>query len=320
MEYGFLAFENSPPASRQPIFVRTIRQVHHDTDTDVPLPARDETIDHGGILRRLRALAADPRPGRGHPVRRPALRRRRVLPADQSDGAGGDPSGATARTPPTRNVVVSGWQVYDNKGQVVEKYEPFFSTGWDYAQPGDAQIGQKVDDVLRPARARRPHREPRRLASSASSRRARHHRGARSDNPETFEPTPWETYTYDANDNAGRTHPAESAGYRHHWNTPASIVVDALGRTVDAVERNREMRANPGDPLPPIEKLHARIDLRHPRQHPDRHRRARAGRRSATSTTMPTAAADGQHRRRAADNSARRARRPSSSSATARAR
>ena len=32
-------------------------------------------------------------------------------------------------------VVVSGWQTYDNKGQVVEKYEPFFSTGWDYAPP-----------------------------------------------------------------------------------------------------------------------------------------------------------------------------------------
>ena len=26
---------------------------------------------------------------------------------------------------------------------------------------------------------------------------------------------------------------------QHHWNTPASIVVDALGRTVEAVERNR---------------------------------------------------------------------------------
>ncbi len=29
------------------------------------------------------------------------------------------------------NVVVSGWQVYDNKGRVVEQYEPFFSQGLD---------------------------------------------------------------------------------------------------------------------------------------------------------------------------------------------
>ena len=30
------------------------------------------------------------------------------------------------------------------------------------------------------------------------------------DNPEVFDPTPWEAYTYDANDNAGRTHHDES--------------------------------------------------------------------------------------------------------------
>ena len=58
-------------------------------------------------------------------------------------------------------------------------------------------------------------------------------------NPDQFTPTPWEIYTYDANDNAGRTHPTASEGYKHHWNTPASVVVDALGRTVEAVERNR---------------------------------------------------------------------------------
>ena len=48
-----------------------------------------------------------------------------------------------ARRPPPE-VIVSGWQIYDNKGRVVEKYEPFFSTGWDYAGPTDAQLGQKA--------------------------------------------------------------------------------------------------------------------------------------------------------------------------------
>src|SRR5262249_31697909 len=56
-------------------------------------------------------------------------------------------------------------------------------------------------------------------------------------------PTPWESYTYDANDNAGRTHPNVSAQYQSHWNTPASTVVDALGRTVTAISRNGP---NPG--------------------------------------------------------------------------
>ena len=56
--------------------------------------------------------------------------------------------------------------------------------------------------------------------------------------PEHYTPTPWETYTYDANDNAGRTHGDATAAYSAHWNTPASIVVDALGRTVTAIARN----------------------------------------------------------------------------------
>jgi RHS repeat-associated protein len=57
-------------------------------------------------------------------------------------------------------------------------------------------------------------------------------------NPDVFTPTPWESYTYDANDNAGRTHPNLAAQYQSHWNTPASIVVDALGRTVTTISRN----------------------------------------------------------------------------------
>jgi hypothetical protein len=51
--------------------------------------------------------------------------------------------------------------------------------------------------------------------------------------PAKFKPTPWEAYTYDPNDNAGRTHADEKphSCYLHHHNTPASIEVDALGRT-----------------------------------------------------------------------------------------
>src|SRR5207248_5939595 len=44
MEYGFRAFEDSSPENRQPIYVRSIRQIHHDTEMDVPLPERDDTI------------------------------------------------------------------------------------------------------------------------------------------------------------------------------------------------------------------------------------------------------------------------------------
>ena len=69
MEYNFLAFENSPSRQRQPVFVRTIRQMHHDTEVDIPLPDRDETIetreysDGFGRLLQTRTQAEDVRFG-----------------------------------------------------------------------------------------------------------------------------------------------------------------------------------------------------------------------------------------------------------------
>ena len=53
------------------------------------------------------------------------------------------------------NVIVSGWQVYDNKGRVVEKYEPFFATGYDFAAPGRRPARPEGDHLLRPARTGR---------------------------------------------------------------------------------------------------------------------------------------------------------------------
>jgi len=32
-------------------------------------------------------------------------------------------------------VVVSGWTIYNNKGEVVEQYEPFFDKGFEYTLP-----------------------------------------------------------------------------------------------------------------------------------------------------------------------------------------
>ena len=57
---------------------------------------------------------------------------------------GGDlvpPGTATGRTRAAAdpdNVTVSGWQVYDNKGRVVRKYEPLFSAGYAFAPPSDS--------------------------------------------------------------------------------------------------------------------------------------------------------------------------------------
>lgn len=234
LEYDFLAFDHSPPNHRLPIFVRTIRHTHHDTETDVPLPKRDETIesreysDGFGRLVQTRTQGEDVQFGDGVFGGGEA-----VLPADQSDRADGDVIGVENLNPANPTVVVSGWQVYDNKGRVVQKYEPFFSVGWGYVLPVEQELGQKVTMFYDPRG-----QVIRTVNPDGSEQRVIY--GIPSDlgQPERFRPTPWEAYTYDANDNGGRTHASQSVAYQQHWNTPSSAVVDALGRTVETVERN----------------------------------------------------------------------------------
>jgi RHS repeat-associated protein len=258
MEYDFLAFADRS----QPIYVRTIRQAHHDTETDIPLPQRDETIeireysDGFGRLLQTRTQGEDVR--FGHALFGGG---EEVLPAHQEDGPGGTVVGQQNITPLHPNVVVNGWQVYDNKGRVIEKYEPFFSEGWDYTPPTSSFLNesQKVRMFYDPRG-----QVIRTVNPNGSEQRVIYGVPDNLDLPDRFTPTPWEAYTYDANDNAGRTHATNAAGYRQHWNTPASIVIDALGRTVASVERNRATSVHPTDPLPPIEeyRISSTYDLR----------------------------------------------------------
>lgn len=226
--YDFLAFEER----QQPISIRTIQREHHVNDTDVSLPQRDETIetveysDGFGRLLQTRTQAEEVVFGNlpfGGEV---------GLPAGQSVPVG-DAVGQELAPEDLPRVVVSGWQAYDNKGQVVEKYEPFYSTGWDYVQPVEEEMGQKTTMFYDPRG-----QVIRTLNPDGSEQRVIYGIPENLNAPEEFAPTPWEAYTYDANDNAGRTQPEESAGYQSHWNTPASALVDALGRTVETVERN----------------------------------------------------------------------------------
>jgi RHS repeat-associated protein len=230
--------------------------VHHDTEVDIPLPDRDETIetreysDGFGRLLQTRTQAEEVRFGDdtfggGE----------RVLPSSQNDGVGGDIVGRSNDSTLAPNIVVSGWQIYDNKGRVVEKYEPFFASTWDYAPPTDAQRGQRVKMYYDPRghviRTVNPDNSEQLVIYGIP-----HHLDDPPLSPldtEKFSLTPWETYTYDANDNAGRTSAAAATDYRHHWNTPTNSVIDALGRTVLTVERNRAKPAHPTEPLPSIE-------------------------------------------------------------------
>src|SRR5262249_23316138 len=106
-EIEFQAFENSPPANRQPIFVRTIRHIHHDTELDIPLAERDETIttleysDGFGRLLQTRTQWEEVRFGNEHFGGGES-----ILPIKQSDGAGSDLVGRRNTDAEKPNVVV----------------------------------------------------------------------------------------------------------------------------------------------------------------------------------------------------------------------
>jgi RHS repeat-associated protein len=131
-------------------------------------------------------------------------------------------------------VLVSGARVYDGKGRVIEAYEPRFSLGFAFsapdAEPGGRKAVMEYDAVGRAVRTINPDGSERRVVPGVP---------AVLSSPGAFTPTPWEVYTYDENDNAGRTHPAAlSEGWRAHRDTPSSVVVDALGRAVRDTVRN----------------------------------------------------------------------------------
>ncbi|MEV0220413.1 SpvB/TcaC N-terminal domain-containing protein [Streptomyces sp. NPDC050704] len=227
LTYDLLAFA----ARGEPASVRSVKRVHHDTDTDVPAARRDEVIvsvefsDGFGRVLQSRSQAedtlfGDPAFGGG------------VIPAEDL-AAVGDTTGRTRAASAPDNVVVSGWKTYDNKGQVVQKHEPFFSTGYDYARPSESRLGQRTvtfyDPRGQPVRTVSPDGSEQRLVLGIPADLAQ---------PDSCVPTPWESYAYDANDNAGRTQGDGAGGYRAHWNTPASSERDALGRVVRTVARN----------------------------------------------------------------------------------
>ena len=203
MTYDFLAFENSSPANRRPIFVRTLRQVHHDTETDVAVPERDETsrvrlinrtvsVDYCKHERRVNRFASVTQSSAD-----------KILLGGELP-AGNDIVGIANGNATQPNVVVSAWQIKDNKGRVVEQYQPFFSTGWDYAPALQQQLGQKSTLFYDPRGEL-----IRTVNPDGSEQRVTHGVPVDLANAAMFSPSSWEAYTYDSNDNAGRTPAAD---------------------------------------------------------------------------------------------------------------
>ncbi|MCG8460543.1 MAG: FG-GAP-like repeat-containing protein, partial [Holophagales bacterium] len=187
IEYDYSAFADRG----EPISVREIRRVHHALDTGVDPAERDATVEivtySDGLGRPLqkRALAAevafgDPNSGGG------------LIPADLAT-LPGDSIGQTSPPGAPPRVVVSAWKTHDNKGRVVEEYEPFFDRGWQYRPPTEDQLGHRAITFF--DAMGRAHRS---LLPDGSEQRVIFGVPDALDDPEHFEPTPWEAYTYDA--------------------------------------------------------------------------------------------------------------------------
>jgi RHS repeat-associated protein len=113
-------------------------------------------------------------------------------------------------------VQVTGQQVYDNKGRVVLRYEPFFALGWGYhaAEIGGRAVTIRYDPCGRPVRTVNPDGSERRtLVGTAAAR----------DQPDAVVPSPWVTTNYDENDLAADA----PLGHRY---TPTVDVLDGFGR------------------------------------------------------------------------------------------
>jgi RHS repeat-associated protein len=231
-DYAFRNYEltRATPAP-QPVFVHTTQRVNHAADnvSDDVVQTR-EYSDGFGRLVQTRVGADDV--VFGTPTTAAPFTGEDVgLPLDATT----TPSPALARKKSTR-VRVAGSESFDNKGRVVEKFEPFFSDDWDFERGGasrGASITLTYDPRGQPINIVHPDGSERRVMFGTPVRLA---------DPTTSDPTPWETYLYDANDldgfRAGPRSPTTRAAPAVHRLTPTSRVLDARGRVVCAVERN----------------------------------------------------------------------------------
>lgn len=225
--------------SGDPVSLTTFKRVHH-----VKAGITDETIrttDYSdGFGRQIQSrrqaeqvIFGDPVFGNG------------VVPSMQGDVAADRQLVAgVENTTADPNVVVSGWQRFDNKGRVIEKYEPFFDRGWGYDSLHLAPKGQAIQMRYDPRG-----QLIRTLNPDGSEQRVIFGIPRALDTPNDYMPTPWESYAYDANDLApvstdprtNTTH-AANAPAAHHY-TPASMLIDGMGRSLARIERDGALPA-----------------------------------------------------------------------------
>jgi RHS repeat-associated protein len=246
--YDFLHFERTRELDPQPIYVHTTARLYHTIVPDPAIPHSNETIqsreysDGFGRLVQKRAQAED------------------LIFGTSGDDVGllinGKPEAGKVNSSEAKakmisdTVLVSGWQTYDNKGRMIEKYEPFFDHGWDFQPEADARRGERFimfyDLRGQVIRTLNPEGSEQCVIFGVPGKI-----GALDVKKlDDYEPTPWEDYTYDANDLAEVTyHPNDGSSGTSlipltnvardatHYYTPTSTLLDGMGRAVCQVQR-----------------------------------------------------------------------------------
>ena len=241
MEYDFFAFANEG----KPVYVKTTVREHHASEA-----INDDTIvsvqysDGFGRLLQTRSQAEETIFGNS------VFGDSGLDPVGSSDV---DATGLFNTDEENPNVIVSGWQVYNNKGKVVEKYEPYYDKGFDYMPPllykaslsgiGEAHAQRTATEAFTLSQRIRMFYDPRgqviRTVNPDGTEQRIIFGVPRSlDSPLDIAPTPWEQYSYDANDLKPLTHPTDTSVPEAHEYTPSSTLIDAMGRTVATIDRN----------------------------------------------------------------------------------
>lgn len=150
-------------------------------------------------------------------------------------------------TPDKLRFVVSGWQVYNNKGWVVEKYEPLFSKTDDY-QEVVSVTGNKItmlyDPLGRAIKTINPDSSFQQVIYGEID-------DSELDKPdEMYKPDPWMAFFYDENDNAARAKDEsgnelfdlDTLKLQDHVDTPKRETYDVWGRLVEVREHNVKLQ------------------------------------------------------------------------------
>ena len=132
--------------------------------------------------------------------------------------------------------MVSGHKRYNNKGEIVEQFEPYFNSGFDYDPdniPEGVAIKMYYDALGRMVKTLNPDNSEQLVVFGIPEEL---------NAPSVYAATPWERYHYSPNDLAANTNPGV-VPTTSYW-TPKSETIDPLGNVIITTEHKAHYDAD----------------------------------------------------------------------------